>query len=507
MRRVGAFRVIAISSLMFAASSLAAQGGGAVAPANTPIYKLLRSASGSESTKSAGGFHINDPRSTFYLPADKKVIVYMEWEGPSGKHTFEAYWRNPEGRVTVVSDFKYEQSPQEKRYAGYMQLNLVPEMQSGMWSMEARIDGELLGKHAFEIVSAAKPAMAEDTRIRLSVAEQYNKASASSRLLEALDAQGRTLRYGMGFFIAKNQFLTAFQNIDGADAVRIRLGNGQALLVHVVVAYDRWQDWAILPAENGTSMTRSPAPGSIGERETTLSIDQNGNSSIVDASWIGKINTPHGDRFKMASSVLPQSAGSPVMNEYGEVVGLTAGLPIPGLRSLVARDPNMHVVMYPGNLYESGLMVNAVDTSIPIEQVPTNAAGGATFSELATSGVFTPIFTTRVRVGQGTLCKRIEKGDIPRPAQESYTFARTEMMQVYVMWYPEKKDKAMAAVKIYDLNNKLVTESPAKNVKFAPGDTTPSIWSVPLTNLVPAIYRVDITLDGVTDFRTYFRVQ
>jgi hypothetical protein len=44
-------------------------------------------------------------------------------------------------------------------------------------------------------------------------------------------------------------------------------------------------------------------------------------------------------------------------------------------------------------------------------------------------------------------------------------------------------------------------------VKFAPGDTTPSIWSVPLTNLVPAIYRVDITLDGVTDFRTYFRVQ
>lgn len=485
-----------------------AQTGGAVAPHPSP-YKLLRSVSGGKSARTAGGaFHVSDPRSTFYLPEDTKVIVYMEWEGPSGKHTFEAYWRNPAGKATVISDFGYETKPNEKRYGGYMELILNPDMQTGMWQMEARIDGEILGSHTFEVVSATKPAIKEDTRTTLALGELYSKANNATATIESLDAEGKVFRTGLGFAIADNGLLTAFQVIDGASSVRVRM-RGQDQIVKELLAGDRWQDWAVLPISGGSPLNRPPSAANVGDRGFTLNVDQNGNRTIVDATLVGRTQGGKGgDRLKMTSNLVPQAIGAPVLNEYGEVTALAGGIALPGARSLYSRESATLVFAgYPGNVLNTNIITSGSDTAVPIEKVAKEWSKPTSFEELTSSGAFTPAFTSRIRVGRGTLCKDLSKnGDVPFPVQEKFDFARAETATVYIQWSPIKKDKALATVQVYDIDNKPLTTGKPTKVSIGANEYSITTWKVPLAEFSPGIYRLDVLLDGQTTWRSYLRV-
>src|SRR5213082_443564 len=89
--RCGAALVLA---LLCATEGGAQKAGGAFS--GTPSFRVVRSVSGTRGSQQGGLYVIEDPRSTFYVPADKQVIVYFDWEGPRGKHHFEGVWKNPE---------------------------------------------------------------------------------------------------------------------------------------------------------------------------------------------------------------------------------------------------------------------------------------------------------------------------------------------------------------------------------------------------------------------------
>lgn len=67
-------------------ASGASGGGGAPVESN---YRLIGSVSGTKLLEQSGRLAIEDPRTVFYSPADKEIIVYFTWEGPSGQHHFE----------------------------------------------------------------------------------------------------------------------------------------------------------------------------------------------------------------------------------------------------------------------------------------------------------------------------------------------------------------------------------------------------------------------------------
>jgi hypothetical protein len=494
-----------VTSILLFASCAWAWQGGAVVGAPSSQYKLMRSVSGSKSAQTKAGFHINDPRSTFYLPEDTKVIVYMEWEGSPGKHNFEAYWRNPAGKVAVVSDFAYETRPPERRYSGYMQLIMNPEMPTGLWSMEARIDGEVLGTHTFEVISSTKPAIKEDTRMALSVGDVYARASTASATVEALDASGKPLRSSLGFALDDDSFVTAFQAIDGATSVRVHFRDGTSVEVKEVKAFDRWQDWAVLPVRSQSRLERAPATMGVGDKAMTLNVDESGNRSIVDASLIGNASAgKSGVRFKMTSSLSNQSVGGPVINEYGEAVGLVAGLAMPGIKNVAAGERGFF--LYATNLFNSPLNANNNETVVPIERIPTNFKAPTALAELAANGTFTPTVIPRVSIGRGSVCKSLTKNGLTMPVDEKFSFSSAEPMMVYVLWQPAKKDKAMLAFKVYDSENRLRVESPAKKANFDANSPLTSTWNLPVNALPPDTYRVDVTLDGVPAWRSYFRV-
>jgi len=93
-------------------------------------FQFVRSASGSKGTPSGGRFSMEDPRTVFYVPEDRQVIVYMEWEGSPGKHHIEGFWKDPDGKVVTLSDFEYE--AKDKRFGAFWTLSLADTTPIGM---------------------------------------------------------------------------------------------------------------------------------------------------------------------------------------------------------------------------------------------------------------------------------------------------------------------------------------------------------------------------------------
>jgi hypothetical protein len=45
---------------------------------------------------------MTDPRTTFFVPDDRQVIVYFEWEAPRGTHHCEGTLRSPNGQTELM---------------------------------------------------------------------------------------------------------------------------------------------------------------------------------------------------------------------------------------------------------------------------------------------------------------------------------------------------------------------------------------------------------------------
>jgi len=115
------------------AQRAAAQGGVA---AGEPQFKIVRSLSGPQGEVQNGRFVMQDARDTFYLPADKHVVVYFEWEGPIGTHHLEGFWKNPQGKAVVMSDFNYEAKQKRFGAIGPSILLRVRAPARGRWKRE-----------------------------------------------------------------------------------------------------------------------------------------------------------------------------------------------------------------------------------------------------------------------------------------------------------------------------------------------------------------------------------
>ena len=106
--------------LPFASAQTA--GSPASATTGTP-YRVLRSIAGASGHEDNSKFMMDDARSLFNAGKDSKVIVYFEWEGPLGPHHFEGLWKSPEGKIVLISDFRYE--AKSSRYSALIRTYAV----------------------------------------------------------------------------------------------------------------------------------------------------------------------------------------------------------------------------------------------------------------------------------------------------------------------------------------------------------------------------------------------
>jgi S1-C subfamily serine protease len=493
-------------------TSVAAQQGGTLPAAggvqpSAPQFHVLRSVSGSKGTPQGGRFVMDDPRTVFYTHQDKQVIVYFEWEGPRGQHKFEGFWKDPNGKLVIISDFQYEATANQ--FAGYWTMLLSDGAPVGVWTLEAHIDGESAGSHTFEVTAARGAPVATPARHFPTASEIYSQTLKAMVFVQKLSANGEIAETHSGFFLEDGMLITAFEAIDGASRLRLILSNGQQIQNDQVVGWNRWQDWAVLHVEGGKLPHLEHAKGAsweVGDRCFFLDVASEGNRVIVDENITGKNDFPRaGPRLNVSFASARQAIGSPLLNEYGDVIGMVGGALIPGATSLDTLELSFTGIPSAGatSVIRGGL-------AVPIEAILQKLSTGEThtLAELWTLGQFITPLSAKQFVSYGVTSLGVDKkGEMPWPKERREQFShRDGKASLFVLWDPKEKRKALSVLRLYDIDNKLISEAKPLKLDLRAGVQSMNTWDVPVTNLPAGTYRLDVLLDDGPAWRGFFRV-
>ncbi|HXG64789.1 MAG TPA: hypothetical protein VNO70_06755, partial [Blastocatellia bacterium] len=148
--------------------------------------------------------------------------------------------------------------------------------------------------------------------------------------------------------------------------------------------------------------------------------------------------------------------------------------------------------------------------AVPITLLPDPApnAPATTVDELAQSGQFTPPLVGAGNVMSATLSRSVDqKMGYPQPIDQRGEFSRRDGQAALILtWYPKEKRKGIPAVRLYDLDNRVISESKGKGITLKPNKLFYSTWQLNLGGLPPGVYRLDILLDADPVWRIFFRM-
>jgi hypothetical protein len=437
-------------------SGRAQQTAGFGTEAGSPRFRLLRSVSGTDGSIENGRFVVADPRTVFYVPGDKQLVFYFEWEGPAGRHRLEGVWTDPTGKVASVSAFDYEAT--ERRFGGQWSLPVVTNMALGIWNFDVRIDGESAGRHAFQIVEGEKPAGLPVAPRTLTAAEAYRRLQAAAVHVEAFDEAGDLVGSGLGFAVADGQLVAAFETIDGAASARITFAGGNAVTVQSLAACHRWQNWALfrLPTAGLSVLPKPPARGwQVGDKAYSLVLSDDGATTIAEATILGTARLASvGERVTISEPGLRRSAGAPVLSEFGDLIGMVADQAVPG-ESTLARSISGPSV---GDALATKPGVYVVPVEVFAPATERNAA--VSFGQLARDGTFTSrLGPGRVHIGRATTARGVQKDrDWIDPVSESAVFPRSApSFAVVLNLRPRAKLRLLASCQVLDSTGRKVS--------------------------------------------------
>jgi tetratricopeptide (TPR) repeat protein len=157
--------------------------------------------------------------------------------------------------------------------------------------------------------------------------ELVKRIKPSAVAIETFDARGSTLSRGSGFFVAVDKIITNRHVIEKSARVEIHLANGKKFAVKGVLAVDGEGDLALLQVDVPQGMAvplpiiqRVPQEGeSIVVIGNPYGLEGSVSNGIVSAvreiSGYGKI-------IQITAPISPGSSGSPVVNMFGQVIGI-----------------------------------------------------------------------------------------------------------------------------------------------------------------------------------------
>lgn len=204
---------------------------------------------------------------------------------------------------------------------------------------------------------------------------------ASTVILEMKDATNQLLGIGGGFFIQGNQIVTNFHVIEGAKRGVVKLlGKSTTYNIEGITAKDEKHDLVILQVPN-FRIPPLPLGNSDGTQiGETVYIAGNPKESTETFSYgiISRIQGSSADkRLQMTAMAPPWSSGIPVLNEKGEVIGISA-------RSVAdEQNPNFIIpVNYLKTLFTRSELARPLSQGKPLVSAEAYFRWGYTKSEL-----------------------------------------------------------------------------------------------------------------------------
>lgn len=157
--------------------------------------------------------------------------------------------------------------------------------------------------------------------------ELVKRIKPSAVAIETFDANGNTLSRGSGFFIAADRIITNRHVIERAARVEVHLIDGKKFPVRGVLAIDGEGDLALLQVDVPKQLA-VPLP-------IVRNVPQEGESIVVIGNPFGlegsvsngivsavREISGYGKIIQITAPISPGSSGSPVVNMYGQVIGV-----------------------------------------------------------------------------------------------------------------------------------------------------------------------------------------
>jgi hypothetical protein len=478
------------------------QQAGGVSASGTKV-RVVRVASGSRGSEVGGRFAIEDPRTVFSSNDDKEALVYFEWEGTTGQHRFEGIWRNPSGQIEVITRFEFE--AKDKRFGGFWKLPLSPAMATGLWALEARVDGELAGGHTIEIGGGPVPASAVGERVKiLSAAEIYRLFQQAIFTIDALDGAGTKINAGLGFLLPDVGLVTALQVIDGASSVRVTAPDGTVTVVDRLLALARERDLAVLDVPPGMRAVLKPAgkgAGQVGDRVFTLAAGEDGLRTLLDVAISGtSTKAPHGERFSLNNPSTRSAAGAPILNDAGDVLGVLGGEIVPGAATVRQNESVSlrELLGYPAMLW-----------CVPHSSLPSVGTAATSFADLTRTGQFTaPLGAGRRHVATGVAAQNVQRdGGWVRAIGQNTRFSKAAgSFWALVNLSPQVKLRSRGTFRVFARDGTRVCESTPLKVNVDLGRTLGVAWAVDCRAITGGMYRIDFDLDGAPVWRVFVEI-
>jgi len=490
---------------LFAGSAqLFAQQAGGVA-ASVAQVRIVREVVGAKGEQRNGSFVMTEPRSTFYVPDDREVVVYFVWEGVVGKHHCEGTVRGPNGQFANMSSFDYNAS--QPRFAGYWKVPLSDSTSPGTWVFETHVDGEPAGQLTFQVVPGAKPANLPAAPTLPTTADIYKLALSASVSIDSLDPTGKLLKHGSGVFFKQGFIATSFRVVEGASALRLRFSDGKELRVNQLAAWNRRQDWAALAVESSFPdilKTATPKSWNIGDRCYWLDVNPDGSRVIRDGQIVGPQSPAQfGDRINISGIYNRWSLGGPLVNEEGQMIGLLGGALPDALLAELGSDLQSNT--------PDLIMSTLGGIAIGINLLAATAPGSPkSLPDMLSAGDMMNIVSKSQIINFGLL----SNGPASDPKKHAAvqrnwksTFQRGDTTAVAIIAFTNTENiKSTTTIKLYDLDDRLVATGKTEKLNITPGQPAERTWTIPLSNLSAGFYRIDILVADDIAWRQYFKI-
>lgn len=224
----------------------------------------------------------------------------------------------------------------------------------------------------------------------------------------------------------------------------------------------------------------------------------------------GKGSVPGaGERVNFSMYMSGAAMGSPLVDEYGDVIGVIGGRLIPGVNGLEASGIDA------GDLVPRPDDFARAASGVPVTLIP--AAPGqkpASLEELARTGQFLPPVTARNSLLYAELTKSVERRNgLALASAAASVFSRSDRTCfVLASWASlaktkeKNKPQSTTSIRVYDVDNRLRTNTETLKLKLNPSAAVQTVAEVPLANLPPGIYRVDILFGDEIAWRGFFRI-
>ena len=260
------------------------------------------------------------------------------WENVTADTVITARWEEPPRPVyTVTFDLNGGEL-----ISGELNQT-VREGESAVPPEAVRGRMELSWEDGWQNVSADTTVAARWTRIAMDTADlaEYVQERTVTVNVKTIDGTEGT---GTGFFIdSKGTILTNFHVIDGASSITVEAISGATYPVKRIVDFSNLYDLAVLQIDISESpyLEFSETPIRTGENVYAVGSALGVLTGSFTAGIVSSTRRSHGmiDCIQMDAAISPGNSGGPLVNIYGEVVGINTASYIYGENLNLAIKP------------------------------------------------------------------------------------------------------------------------------------------------------------------------